>query len=157
MVAASFFLIANLAVGSALMGEEIKLDVSLDAKPIAANHYAGKAGLTLPDGWHSYSNPPASQYETPTALSVTTKDFKLVKVQYPKGVPGPENNSIYEGSLEIPFELKWVGKGKAPTSVVLSLKYQMCDDRTCLPPTSTTVKLAWPPKAPKKPAGVLKP
>ncbi len=112
----------------------------------------GTLSVKIPDGWHAYQNPPKSEFENPVTLTTKTKKFKLTKVTYPKGeakMSSGNESLVYEGTIKIDFVgafEKGVKPGKNGYEVALDFAYQLCDDSTCIPPTSSTIKLNWKPK-----------
>lgn len=113
---------------------------------------SGSLSVKIPDGWHAYQNPPKSEFENPIVLSSKTKGFKLTKVTYPKGeakVSSGNESLVYEGTIKIDFTGgfdKSVKPSKKGYEATLDFAYQLCDDSTCIPPTSAAIKLVWKPK-----------
>lgn len=136
--AAAFSAIASANAPAPKPTAELKL-ASTTAKP--NSEVKGTVTVTIPSGYHCYQNPPTKDYMIPLKVSATDKKTVLKKVTYPKGKMGPvagEQAATYEGKVTIPVVFK-VGKaGKATLSV--KVDYQMCDDSSCLPPSSLTAK-----------------
>ncbi|RYG23845.1 hypothetical protein EON82_12720 [bacterium] len=136
-----------LTVGLVMQGEKPTATVKL-AAPTATVGQAVKGTLTLvlPEGLHGYQNPPADEYENPITLRVVEKNFKLGKIEYPKGVElkmdGAEKpTKVYEGTVQIPFTLiatKPLAKGAS--TVGFKVDYQLCSMSSCWPPSSIVVK-----------------
>jgi len=101
-----------------------------------------KVKVVIPIGWHAYQNPPSKDYQIPLTIEPADKTLKGLKVTYPKGeeseVAG-EKSAVYNGTLEIPISFTASAK---PGKQVVKLKvgYQMCDQGSCLPPSSVEVK-----------------
>lgn len=100
--------------------------------------------ITFADGLHGYQNPPAQDYQIPVKVSVTEKGFTLVKVTYPKGtdftMQGEEHPAkVYEGTIQIPLELKAAAKAGS-YNVNVKVDYQQCNESSCFPPSSVVAK-----------------
>jgi DsbC/DsbD-like thiol-disulfide interchange protein len=95
--------------------------------------------ISFVEGLHGYQNPPSTEWQIPVKLSVQ-KTIKVLKVEYPKGVPmkmaGDEKPSaVYEGTIKVPVWIiapKTVGKN----TIKFILNYQQCNEETCFPPSS---------------------
>ncbi|OWU64889.1 MAG: hypothetical protein CBB60_007505 [Armatimonadetes bacterium Cent15-Ar3] len=128
------------------------LEFKVSATPGKDGAVSGSLTVKIPAGWHAYQNPPKSEFENPVVLSTATKKFKLSKVTYPKGeakMSSGNESLVYEGTIKIDFVggfEKGFKPGKKGYEATLDLAYQLCDDSTCIPPTSTAVKLVWKPK-----------
>jgi hypothetical protein len=128
------------------------LEFKVSATPGKDGLVTGTLTVKIPEGWHAYQNPPKSEYENPVTLTSKTKKFKLTKVTYPKGIAMMSSGSdslVYEGSIKIDFAgsfEKGSKPGKNGYEAVLDFGYQLCDASTCIPPTSSAVKLVWKPK-----------
>ncbi len=105
--------------------------------------------VTIKEGWHIYANPPESESARPTVLTLAADaPGKLTKVNYPLGEikplggPDGEKAAIYEtkakiiGRLELNADMK-----PGPLKLVFPLKYQACNDRSCLAPATLNVLL----------------
>jgi hypothetical protein len=127
------------------------MPVKLTAKagPIAADR-TQKITLVMEidKPWHAYANDPGDENTTPTFVQVLADPKPdSVAIDYPKGSPymGAGFDKpvfIYEGKVTIPITIKRAAvNGKPDASpLTLSVRYQVCDDKTCLPPR--TVKVA---------------
>ncbi len=125
----------------------------------------GEAGiaavLTIERGWHVNSHRPTFEYLIPTTLELTPPDgWEVLSVEYPEGelktfAFESEPLSVYEGRVAILARLAVPADGAAAAAVGARLRYQACDDRSCLPPTvaEASVELAvGPGGAPVEPA-----
>ncbi len=137
-------LFVSLAVAASVMAQEapsVKISVTGKAKPGAI--VKGTLTINFAEGWHGYQNPPLDPYQNPVTLTLAGKAWKLQKVAYPQGVVkevAGAKAAVYEGELKVPFEL--VAPKKLGKSVLeFSVSYQQCDDSTCLPPGSLTIKI----------------
>jgi hypothetical protein len=115
---------------------EAKLTLPKQAKPGAK--VQAVVELTIPDEYHAYQNPPADPNDIPVEVKLDSKTVKLAKVVYPKGteltMPGmPKPSKVYSGTVKIPVWLVMPAKpGQAEFK--LSVRYQICNDKTCYPP-----------------------
>ena len=150
--------LSALALRLAMQGEKPTATVKLAAATAAVGQpVKGVLTLVLPEGLHGYQNPPADEYENPIKFAVVEKNFKLGKIDYPKGVDlkldGQDKPSkVYEGTVEIPFTL--IATKPFPKNAVVNVNfkvdYQLCSLSNCWPPASMIVK------APLKVVTVLK-
>ncbi|MFO0954063.1 MAG: DUF255 domain-containing protein [Isosphaeraceae bacterium] len=104
--------------------------------------------LQIKEGWHVYANPPGVEGLLATRVSVeANRGFEVEKVEYPKGVSkilassGDEKVALYEGKVQVVVRLKPVegGKSTGVKSVPLTVQYQACNDRACLPPAKLVI------------------
>jgi len=102
--------------------------------------------VDIDEGWHINSNPAIPKENIPTEFLIKTRfGTKLVNVQYPKGVElgtlggvkqfGYEKQVVIRGVLEVPANFP----GRVE-EFELYVKYQPCNSKECLRPTS--VKLS---------------
>ena len=126
--------------------------VSFPDSPPAQLKAGGKVeaalSITVKQGVHVQANPASETYLIPTKLELTAvNDITPGKPAYPKGKELKLDASspplaVYDGTFQIKVPLEAKSSAK-PGKYTLSgkLSYQACDDRMCLPPTSTPVKL----------------
>ncbi len=103
--------------------------------------------LTIEDGWHINANPAKPDFLVPTTFTIkSNQDIKLTNIKYPEGhafnVAGfDESLQVYEkqaivrGTLEIPASA--AGKEEI---LELKIKYQACNDKSCIRPTTLSLK-----------------
>ena len=126
-----------------------KVEVKANVQVEKGGKVSGKVTITIPEGWHAYQNPPASEYENPIKLSSKTKGFTFTKVSYPKGedyVSSGNKSKVYFSSVVIPFEAKSDSKlqpTKGQYQVKFAVDYQLCSDRSCIPPDTATFEVSW--------------
>lgn len=107
--------------------------------------------MTIASGWHVNAHDPTDRFLIPTTLEVTPpQGMQAGPVRYPTAVEKKldfaegKTLRLYEGRvrLEAPLE------GSASDAGVLraKLRYQACDDTTCLPPRMVEL-VAEPPRA----------
>lgn len=137
--AASLFLVLG------LQGNAPTANVTISS--IKKDVVTGSVSVHLPEGWHAYQNPPKSEYENPLTFSAKTKGLKLTKISYPAGkaMTSSGNESlVYEGEVKIPFTGK-IDKALKPVkgaySFEFEIAYQICNDSTCLPPSTLKTKV----------------
>jgi hypothetical protein len=104
--------------------------------------------LEIPPELHINADKPTFDYLIPTRLEWTSKDFKLVGIEYPKSkqfafsfAPGSKLD-VYEGSITVVSRFE-VPRSAKPGKVTLEgkLRYQACDDRACYPPRTIPVEV----------------
>jgi suppressor for copper-sensitivity B len=102
------------------------------------------AAVTVEEGWHVNSNTPTFDYLIPTALSFDRPEgWEEPQIEYPTGTMqsfafAEEPISVYDGQFLIQARLRLptgdIARGTH--ELRFALRYQACDDRRCLPPTS---------------------
>ncbi len=106
--------------------------------------------MRIEEGWHTNSHQPTYDYLIPTTLTVQVPPgWSEARVEYPVGATkkfsfAEEPLSVYDGVLDVPILIDVpaeAARGAVP--ITAALRYQACDDRTCLPPVTTeaTVEL----------------
>ena len=107
-----------------------------------------EALATVDDGWHVQAHVPTFDYLIPTALTLELPaGFEAPSIDYPKPIRykfafAPDEIDVYEGTVRMPVTLRVpasAAEGKLPVSA--KLRYQACDDKSCLPPTDATATL----------------
>jgi suppressor for copper-sensitivity B len=105
------------------------------------------AVVTIDSGWHVNSHQPTYEYLIPTVISVTPPaGWAAARLEYPAGVTkkfgfADEPLSVYDGTVAIPIELDVPAGAQGKALVEAELRYQACDDRSCLPPVTTKASL----------------
>lgn len=137
--------LAVLGAGVASAQPRASSSLSLEsqtAEPGAA--IRGTITVSIPGGYHAYSNPPSSPDYLPLTVS-QGEGADLVAVHYPRGKMkvfegiSPEPASVYEGTIRIPVELKLPATASGNHSISLKVRVQMCDDAACYMPQTETV------------------
>jgi thiol:disulfide interchange protein len=113
-------------------GETARLAVLVDVEP----------------GWHVNSNKPTFDYLIPTEVSLDLPPgWPAAKLSYPPGEMktfafADQPISVYDGQFLIQIELAIPNEiaGERVTAGA-TLRYQACDDRRCLPPTTAAASL----------------
>jgi DsbC/DsbD-like thiol-disulfide interchange protein len=131
------------------MAPQATPNLKISFKSATSKVVSGVVEVSLPEGWHAYQNPPKSEYETPLKVESKTKGFKLTSVMYPKGIPITSSGSetlAYEGVVVVPFKAE-IAKTLKPKAgkyeATLNVSFQICNDSSCMPPSSATAKLVW--------------
>jgi thiol:disulfide interchange protein DsbD len=121
---------------------DLKPEVILSTNPIAAGaKFQISVAVTIPAPWHINANP-AGEDLIPTELAMPAP---VTRVVYPKGkavsvswADGPV--PLYEGRTVLVAE--GIAPGKAgPMRLAGELRFQACDDKTCLPPRSIPIEV----------------
>jgi thiol:disulfide interchange protein DsbD len=105
-----------------------------------------KLRFRLQDGYHVNSNTPSDPYLIPLRLTWNEGPVKVVETVYPKGhlenyAFSDKPLSVYTGDFEI--GTKFHVPENAPRGshvLVAKLRYQACNNTTCLPPRTLEVK-----------------
>ncbi|MBN1349134.1 thioredoxin family protein [candidate division KSB1 bacterium] len=100
--------------------------------------------FTIADEWHINSHKPRDEFSIPTVLLIdSTAGLNIHKIEYPQekiikfGFANTEI-SVYDGTETILCEFSF-SESYPPgsTQIQAKLKYQGCNDKTCLPPADT--------------------
>lgn len=107
------------------------------------------ARMTIEDAWHTNSHQPTFDYLIATELAVEMPDgWPTPEIRFPAGEMksfafADKPISVYEGqvAIKVRFEVPAAAiSGEWPLN--LGLTYQACDDRSCLPPVTTSQSYA---------------
>jgi thiol:disulfide interchange protein DsbD len=115
--------------------------------------------MTIASGWHVNAHDPTDRFLIPTTLEVTPPPgVKAGEVRYPAAVEKTlafaegKKLRLYEGRVRIEAPLEGTGSGPGP--VRAKLRYQACDDTTCLPPKTVELTAEMPRADAPAPPGV---
>lgn len=105
----------------------------------------------IPSGWHINSDKPRDEFLIPTKLMFEENTFiQIKKVIYPPSKEvelsfSEEPLSVFENDFFIGIEVVILEGGERQNSVEIagSFRYQPCNDRQCLPPSSLPVKIVF--------------
>jgi thiol:disulfide interchange protein DsbD len=96
--------------------------------------------MTIAPGWHVNSHTPHEDFLIPTSVELLPPPGVTAgPVQYPKAVDrvlafsGGKAMALYEGTVRLTATLSGTPAADAPP-LRAKLRYQACDDTTCLPP-----------------------
>ena len=120
-----------------------KISWSFTAKKAANNSYELHMTATPPPGWHIYSQTTPEGGPIPTEFKFTSNAL----VNLPAGKPAEAGKMIkyfdknfkvdvkyFEGKVD--FVKKVTVKGKIKTNISGTVESMICNDRTCMPPTT---------------------
>lgn len=121
--------------------------VSLDPVP-RGKEFQVAVVAEIARGFHMNSNHPSDAYLIPTTLTVQLPSgFKLLDTIYPDGHPQKFSFSpdkpldVYSGSVTIKLRvLAQPGAKLGAVAIPMTLRYQACNDSTCLPPVKLPVE-----------------
>ena len=107
---------------------------------------SAKIHARMREGYHCNSNTPSDQYLIPLKLTWTPGPLQVAAIKYPK--PASEKFafaekplSIYSGQFDIMTDFKIPADAKpGQTTITGKVKYQACDDRSCMPPKTLDVQ-----------------
>lgn len=103
--------------------------------------------LALRSGYHVNSSTPADEYLIPLKLSWDGAPIETLEVAYPtpqKATFSFSKNpvSIYSGQFDVVTRFRVPANAPlGPLVLAGKLRYQACNDSTCLPPKTVDVKL----------------
>ncbi len=105
--------------------------------------------LAIKEGWHIHANPTGVALLSPTVLVLDSGQAAIdLQVDYPAGQTrvlgslGTEKVALYDGNINIAFHLTLPPDIRAGKTIVkLRLKYQACNDRACMAPSTLAIPL----------------
>ena len=152
---ASWVVLAAIAVSfPVLAGDEADAPQVKQAKAKAIALKAGESktarvAFEVAKGYHVQANPASDEYLVATELALEPICGVTVgKIGYPKGEPfvlpaSKQELSTYGGTFEVEVPITAPEKPKAASCRMKgTLRYQACDDTTCLFPASIPVEVA---------------
>lgn len=118
------------------------------------------ARVDIESGWHLQSNTPSFDYLIPTVFKVQLPEgWGPARFTYPEGemqsfaFAKDTLLSVYDGQVTIIGTLRVPpGARERPVPVGVSLRYQACSDRVCLPPVTKKLRSVLPVGAGGRPA-----
>ncbi|MBP1656443.1 MAG: dsbD [Bacteroidetes bacterium] len=97
--------------------------------------------------WHVNSNKPNEDFLIPSVVSAKASGIRLTRVQYPEAKDlalsfADKPVSVYEGDVVFGLTLT-IAEATPPgkQNAEITLSYQACNDKTCMPPSDATVTL----------------
>ncbi len=98
-------------------------------------------------GYHINSDQPREEYLIPTAATWEAPALKLERVKFPEAEVvqysfSDEPLSVFSGEIVITSVFRVPEKVPALSSIRGSLRYQACNDKACLAPTSADFEVA---------------
>jgi thiol:disulfide interchange protein len=166
MRAAHLFPILLLAAGAGFAEKLDPAKWSLELQPVAAapgSKVLARLEAKIEPGWHVYSptTPPGPIRTTIRVVENPAVGRFRVFEPKPKRVFDPYFNSdteTYEGQAAFLIEIETKKDGaSAPAEIVAEVRYQMCNDRLCLPPVKRRAAASLSRDASAKSAGIAIP
>ena len=127
--------------------EKARVELFADRDGYAAGSTARfVARVEIDEGWHVQSHTPSYDYLIPTELELGTPEgWTAAEPEYPAHLFWTaefeeEPLAVYEGTVSIFADVR-LPADAAATTITAELRYQACDDRQCLPPTTAKATL----------------
>ncbi|MCE9557958.1 MAG: protein-disulfide reductase DsbD N-terminal domain-containing protein [Armatimonadetes bacterium] len=127
---------------------EVKFELKSPKTIVAGTKFTGRLFVTLPEGWHAYGKPEVKKVEDyntylSVALGPKEKNISIFHPNYPVPEPSPftPGDYIYSGTVEIPITFA-LAKGIKKLDTKIFVTYQICNDKTCLPPRTKDIRLS---------------
>ncbi len=104
--------------------------------------------VEIMQGFHINADKPSYEYQIPTKLEWTSKEFKLLGIDYPKAeqtsfsfAPN-EKLAVYQGmpTIRSRFEVPRTAR-EGKVTLQGKLRTQACDDKACYPPVTVPVEI----------------
>lgn len=103
---------------------------------------------TLPEGWHVNAHTPLEDFLIPTEVSIAPAPaVRAFQVVYPSAKKiklsfSDTEMAVYDAQFRIGIVVTWA-EGVAPGTYSLSatLRYQACNDKTCMPPKTQSIDI----------------
>ena len=136
-------IVAILLFTTANAQQQQKVSWSFTAKKLANNSYELHLTATPPTGWHIYSQLTPADGPVPTEFKFTNNALLTVAAAKPKEVGKmvsyfDKNFKVdvkyFEGKVDFVKTVKV--KGQIKTNVSGTVESMICNDRTCMPPTT---------------------
>jgi hypothetical protein len=144
---------AFLAAALALAGPPVPVTVRAEEVRVAAGGTAeARVAVRIRPGFHVQANPAAEEFLVPLTLDLAEGlPVRVGRPVYPPGRPhrlrGAARDLLtYQGevTVRVPLRVERDGARGRDEAVVLhgSVRYQACDDRVCLKPSTAALRLA---------------
>jgi suppressor for copper-sensitivity B len=141
-------LLAPTAGAQSLRPEMARVEAVADRTAYAPGETVRLAAVvTVEEGWHVNSHVPTYDWLIPTELTLPLPGgWGEPALTYPKGKLqtfgfADDPISVYDGTFRIVGEVTVPPGAKGSIPVTASLRYQACDDSSCLPPVTTEAEL----------------
>lgn len=143
------FTIILLIVFATTVNAQQKITWSFTAKKLPNNKYELHLIANPPAGWHIYSQTTPDGGPIPTEFKFTNNALVTVAVTKPKEVGKlvtyfDKNFKVdvkyFEGKVD--FVKTVTVKGKIKTNISGTVESMICNDRTCMPPTTEKFNIA---------------
>jgi uncharacterized protein YyaL (SSP411 family) len=120
--------------------------VASNVKALAEGKQELTITLTIDKGWHLYANPPGQDDFVPSQTTMTVEAKKPLgdlNIKYPDGKDVFDQvlgrYKVYEDKVELKATFKRAAGDTSPLEV--KLKFQSCNDKTCLLPGTKTLSV----------------
>jgi len=130
-----------LVIGTSAMASEEVVTVRAFAGVVRDGQFLVSIRLDIQAGWHTYASVGPDSTSTVTAVSFETpKGVKKVgKLSRPLARPYLSEPGSEVLSGRALFSQRFELSGNAARAIKVTVKYQACDDKKCMRPTSKTV------------------
>ncbi|HTS66891.1 MAG TPA: protein-disulfide reductase DsbD N-terminal domain-containing protein [Candidatus Acidoferrales bacterium] len=120
------------------------------AKPVKAGaRFSVRLTAVIQPGWHLYSLKPVPEGPVPTRIWIDGgQPFSLagaIQAPDPVAMQDPTLDlevEFYEGETPFTLPVKAVSGTAGPQTLTVSVSYQTCNDKLCLPPKTVKLQLA---------------
>jgi len=141
---------------SAAADPKVALTITAGSAAVARGPQGGTLPLTvtaaIAPGWHINAHQPSEKFLVPTTLTLTLPDgVTAAAIRYPEpksqtfAFAGNIRLLVYDGRAPLTTTLRVAADFAADALPIEAvLRYQACDDTTCLPPTSVSATLRVP-------------
>jgi thioredoxin:protein disulfide reductase len=138
------------AVGARAAEPKVALELAPDAPAVPRGGALGiEAVATIARGWHINASKPNQPFLVPTVLTLAMPPGVTADaITYPRpdkktfAFAGGSELLVYEGKLGMTTALRVPADFQGDRlAVTAALRYQACDDTTCLPPATATATL----------------
>lgn len=122
--------------------------VSLEPVPRGRTFEIAIVAEVMP-GFHINANKVMDDYLIPTSVSDLPKGLQLLEAKYPEGQLQKFDFSekmlnVYDGTVVLRMKVKATADAPlGPANQNLTLRYQACNDRACLPPVKLPVPVTF--------------
>jgi len=145
---AALALPAPLAAAQDARREKARLELAADRTAHDPGTTARIAAVVeIEPGWHVQAHVPTYDWLIPTVLTVAAPTgWGAAEIAYPEPQPykfgfAEEPLAVYEGRIVLIADLPVPADAAGAAPVEVRLRYQACDDKSCLPPVTTTASL----------------
>lgn len=133
-----------LCLAAPLCAAEPKVSLAFRPGVVAGDAVELAVDAVVAPGWHINAHQPTEKFLVPTALTLTLPDgVRADPVRYPDpkaktfAFAGDVELLVYEGTVPLRTAIR-APSFAAPIAITAALRFQACDDTTCLPPTTVT-------------------
>ena len=129
--------LAQIGLAGGDSGPKATVEGSLQSR--TGDDVEGSVVATISEGWHVNSNTPSEEFAIPTVLELDPSAAELLAVKYPPHAmkafefTGGKDLAVYDGTVVIGFQ---ANLKPGVTKIPVTLRYQACSDRVCLPPNT---------------------